>query len=107
MLVEVHGKRVPVKIFDRRLETAPPPPAQHASRAGSGSAGIISAPMQGTILKVSVEEGQEITAGEVICILEAMKMENHIVSTIEGTVKTLSIQPGQVVDTNQTLAVIE
>jgi acetyl-CoA/propionyl-CoA carboxylase biotin carboxyl carrier protein len=63
--------------------------------------------MQGTILKVLVEKGQEIRAGEVVCILEAMKMENHIVSTRDGEVTDLPIRAGQVVDTGQTLAVID
>jgi acetyl-CoA/propionyl-CoA carboxylase biotin carboxyl carrier protein len=63
--------------------------------------------MQGTILQVLVEEGQEIDAGDVVCILEAMKMENHIVATREGTITSLPVQPGQVVDTGETLAVIE
>jgi acetyl-CoA/propionyl-CoA carboxylase biotin carboxyl carrier protein len=54
-----------------------------------------------------VEEGQHVEAGQVICILEAMKMENHIVSTREGTVASMPVSAGQVVDAGQTLAVIE
>ena len=107
IIVEVNSKRIPVKIFDRRLETAPPPPAAHASRHGEHIHGVIAAPMQGTILKVLVEPGQEIEAGDVICILEAMKMENHIACTIDGTVSELPIEPGQIVDANETLAVID
>ena len=57
--------------------------------------------MQGTILKVLVEKGQEIRAGEVVCILEAMKMENHIASTRDGEVTELPIHAGQVVETGQ------
>ena len=63
--------------------------------------------MQGTILKVLVEKGQEIRAGEVVCILEAMKMENHIASSRDGEVTELPIRAGQVVETGQTLAVID
>ena len=107
IIVEVNSKRIPVKIFDRRLETAPPPPAAHASRHGEHIHGVIAAPMQGTILKVMVEKGQEIEAGDVICVLEAMKMENHIACTIDGKVSELPIEAGQVVDTNDTLAVID
>jgi biotin carboxyl carrier protein len=69
--------------------------------------GEIRAPMQGTILKVLVEKGQEIRAGEVVCILEAMKMENHIASTRDGEVTELPIHAGQVVETGQVLAVID
>jgi biotin carboxyl carrier protein len=77
--------------------------ASHTHHAGD----VIVAPMQGTILQVMVEEGQTIAAGDVVCILEAMKMENHIVATRDGTVATLPVSAGQVVDTGQTLAVIE
>jgi acetyl-CoA/propionyl-CoA carboxylase biotin carboxyl carrier protein len=63
--------------------------------------------MQGTIVKVLVEKGQEVRAGDVVCILEAMKMENHIATTREGEVTELPIRPGQVVETGQVLAVID
>ena len=63
--------------------------------------------MQGTILKVLVEKGQEIRAGEVVCILEAMKMENHIACAREGEITDLPIRAGQVVNTGQLLAVID
>jgi biotin carboxyl carrier protein len=56
---------------------------------------------------VLVEKGQEIRAGDVLCILEAMKMENHIASTREGEVTDLPIRAGQVVETGQLLAVID
>jgi acetyl-CoA/propionyl-CoA carboxylase biotin carboxyl carrier protein len=107
ILVEVDGRRVPVRIFDERRESAPRPPALHDAHHGEHVHGVISAPMQGTILKVLVEKGQEIQAGDVICILEAMKMENHIASTREGEVTDLPIRAGLVVETGQTLAVID
>ena len=69
--------------------------------------GEIRAPMQGTIVKVLVEKGQQIRAGEVVCILEAMKMENHIPSTRDGEVTELPIRAGQVVETGQIVAVID
>jgi acetyl-CoA/propionyl-CoA carboxylase biotin carboxyl carrier protein len=107
ILVEVDGRRVPVRIFDERREIAPRPPASHDAHHGEHVHGVIAAPMQGTILKVLVEKGQEIRAGEVICILEAMKMENHIASNRDGEVTDLPIRAGQVVETGQTLAVID
>ena len=107
ILVEVDGRRVPVRIFDERREQAPQRPMQHDAHHGGHVHGVISAPMQGTILKVLVEKGQEIQAGDVICVLEAMKMENHIASTREGEVTDLPIRAGQVVETGQTLAVID
>ena len=59
------------------------------------------------LLRVLVEKGQEVQAGDVICILEAMKMENHIPSPREGEVTDLPIHAGQVVDTDQLIAVID
>jgi biotin carboxyl carrier protein len=56
---------------------------------------VIAAPMQGTILRVLVEPGQEIQAGDVVCILEAMKMENAIPTPREGVVTEIPAQAGQ------------
>jgi acetyl-CoA/propionyl-CoA carboxylase biotin carboxyl carrier protein len=107
ILVEVDGRRVPVRIFDERREAAPRSPASHGGAQGEHVHGEIHAPMQGTIVKVLVEKGQPIQAGDVVCILEAMKMENHIASTREGEITDLPIRPGQVVETGQLLAVID
>jgi acetyl-CoA/propionyl-CoA/long-chain acyl-CoA carboxylase, biotin carboxylase, biotin carboxyl carrier protein len=63
--------------------------------------------MQGTVLRVLVEVGQEIQAGDVICILEAMKMENAIPAPREGRVSELPVREGQVVQAGDTLAVID
>lgn len=107
LLVEVDGRRVPIRIFDHRRDTAPRPPARHAGHHGEHVHSVIAAPMQGTILRVLVEQGQEIEAGDVLCILEAMKMENAIPAPREGVVSELPISPGQVVQVGQTLAVID
>jgi acetyl-CoA/propionyl-CoA carboxylase biotin carboxyl carrier protein len=63
-------------------------------------------PMQGTVLAVEVAEGDEVQAGQVICIVEAMKMENEITAHREGVVTDLSVEPGQPVTTGQTVCVI-
>jgi acetyl-CoA/propionyl-CoA carboxylase biotin carboxyl carrier protein len=107
ILVEMDGRRVPIRIFDHRRDTAPKPPARHAGHHGEHVHSVIGAPMQGTILRVLVEPGQEIEAGDVVCILEAMKMENAIPAPREGVVSELPIQAGQVVQVGQTLAVID
>jgi acetyl-CoA/propionyl-CoA carboxylase, biotin carboxylase, biotin carboxyl carrier protein len=107
ILVEVDGRRIPVRIFDERREAAPRPPAAHEAHQGEHVHGEILAPMQGTIVKVLVEKGQEVQPGDVICILEAMKMENHVPSSREGEVTDLPIHAGQVVETGQLLAVID
>ncbi|HEX6399349.1 MAG TPA: biotin/lipoyl-containing protein, partial [Actinomycetota bacterium] len=107
ILVEVDGRRVPVRIFDERREPAPRPPVTPDAHHGEHVHGEILAPMQGTIVKVLVEKGQEVRPGDVICILEAMKMENHVPSTRDGEVTDLPIHAGQVVETGQVLAVID
>jgi acetyl-CoA/propionyl-CoA/long-chain acyl-CoA carboxylase, biotin carboxylase, biotin carboxyl carrier protein len=107
ILVEVDGRRVPVRIFDERRATPPRPPSEHEGHHGEHVQGVISAPMQGTILRVLVEAGQRVEPGDVVCVLEAMKMENSIVSPREGEVSELPVEPGQVVQTGQTLAVID
>ena len=107
ILVEVDGRRVPVRIFDERRNLAPRPPASHEALGGEHVHGEIRAQMQGTIVKVLVEKGQIVQPGDVICILEAMKMENHIPSTRDGEITDLPIHAGQVVETGQLLAVID
>ncbi len=107
ILVEVDGRRVPVRVYDERRDLAPRAPTAHDTHHAAHVHGEIQAPMQGTILRVMVEKGQRIEAGDAICILEAMKMENHIASTRDGEVTDLPIRPGQVVQTGQTLAVID
>jgi acetyl-CoA/propionyl-CoA carboxylase biotin carboxyl carrier protein len=62
--------------------------------------------MQGTVLAVEVEDGQEVSAGQVLCIVEAMKMENEVHAHRDGTVSELSIQPGQPVKTGQVICVV-
>ncbi|HEY7763010.1 MAG TPA: biotin carboxylase N-terminal domain-containing protein [Actinomycetota bacterium] len=107
ILVEVDGRRVGVRVFDERRDVAPKPPEAHAAAHQEHVHGEVRAEMQGTIVKVLVEKGQDIRAGEVICILEAMKMENHIAATRDGEVTDLPIRAGQVVETGQVLAVID
>jgi acetyl-CoA/propionyl-CoA carboxylase biotin carboxyl carrier protein len=62
--------------------------------------------MQGTVLAVEVAEGDEVSAGQVICIVEAMKMENELTAHREGTVTELSVEPGQAVTIGQVICVI-
>ncbi len=107
ILVEVDGRRVPVRVFDERRDVAPQPPEVHDAAHQEHVHGEVRADMQGTIVKVLVEKGQDIRAGEVLCILEAMKMENHIAATRDGEVTDLPIRAGQVVETGQVLAVID
>jgi acetyl-CoA/propionyl-CoA carboxylase biotin carboxyl carrier protein len=63
-------------------------------------------PMQGTVLAVEVADGDEVRAGQVVCIVEAMKMENEITVHRDGVVTELSVEPGQAVTTGQVVCVI-
>ena len=63
--------------------------------------------MQGTILEVNVAEGDEVAAGDVLCVLEAMKMENDIVAERGGTVTHVGVSEGESVDMGDTLFVLD
>ena len=63
--------------------------------------------MQGTVLSVAVADGDEVEAGHVICIVEAMKMENEVHAHRAGTVGNLSVEPGQPVTNGQVICRIE
>lgn len=71
------------------------------------SEGAVTAIMPGKIIRVLVTEGERVAEGEVICILEAMKMENELKAPLEGTVKAVYVQPGQDVEMGMVLAEIE
>ena len=78
-------------------------------RVGGGAAGggdTLPSPLQGTILKVAVEAGAAVEEGALICVIEAMKMENEITAHKAGTVKELPIAVGAAVASGDTLAVI-
>jgi acetyl-CoA/propionyl-CoA carboxylase biotin carboxyl carrier protein len=107
IVVEVDGRRVPVRVWGDRVPTAPQAPQSGGGGAHAHTHGSIAAPMQGTILRVMVEEGQEIRAGDVVCILEAMKMENHIAATQDGVVSRVDVGEGDVVQTGQSLVAID
>jgi acetyl-CoA/propionyl-CoA carboxylase biotin carboxyl carrier protein len=107
--VEVGGKRVEIKVRERLSTTVPrskPKPPKGAGAAMRGAGEVLQAPMQGTIVKVLVEEGERVEAGSTICVLEAMKMENSIVAHSSGTVQELRVEAGQSVETGATIAVI-
>jgi len=68
---------------------------------------IVEAPLPGKVLTVNVTVGNTVEEGGVICTIEAMKMENPILSPVNGSVKELAISPGQTVKTGEKLVVIE
>ena len=108
--VEVNGKLFRVRIFTDKAvgrQGGPPRRKRGESRRASVSEKTVSAPMQGTIVKVLVEEGQVVAADEPVCILEAMKMESEIRAQKAGTVSEVCVKPGQTVRSRAPLIVIE
>lgn len=116
--VEVeHGKAVLLDEYEAlapapavSAETAPavaetPAPAPSAP-VNLASGETVSSPMPGNIIRVDVKEGDKVTAGQVLVILEAMKMENEIVAPKDGTVAQVVTSKGAVVETGSPLVVI-
>lgn len=83
---------------------APAPSAPAAVALAAGEA--VKSPMPGNILKINVSEGQKVNEGDVLLILEAMKMENEVTATKSGTVAQIAVSKGQVVETGTPLVVI-
>jgi acetyl-CoA/propionyl-CoA carboxylase biotin carboxyl carrier protein len=122
--VEVNGKRFEVNLEESgdlaRIgdSSAGSESGRRPSRGRDGEEGddapeiaadgeVVRAEMQGTILEVSVEEGETVGAGDVICVLEAMKMENDVIAETGGTVAEIAVSEGDSVDQGDPLVVLE
>jgi acetyl-CoA/propionyl-CoA carboxylase biotin carboxyl carrier protein len=106
--VEVAGRRYDVTLWERHGRRVFRPLERSVSHhTAAGAHDEVRAPMQGTILKVLVEQGQEVGAGDLICTLEAMKMENHIIAPREGKITELHVEAGKTIETGSLIAVIE
>jgi acetyl-CoA/propionyl-CoA carboxylase biotin carboxyl carrier protein len=122
--VEVNGKRFQVSLEERGAPAIPvasgggntgssqrPPQAQQSEDKEEvvveGDGERVEAEMQGTILSVNVSEGDEVASGDVVCVLEAMKMENDVVASRGGTVSQVLVGEGESVDMGDVLVVIE
>jgi acetyl-CoA/propionyl-CoA carboxylase, biotin carboxylase, biotin carboxyl carrier protein len=115
--VEVEGKLFEVRVFGppgtgsgsgSSAATRRPPKRERRERAGGGAAGedLIS-PLQGTVLRVAVEQGIEVEEGALICVIEAMKMENEITAHRSGEVAELNVAEGGSVSSGDVIAVIK
>jgi acetyl-CoA/propionyl-CoA/long-chain acyl-CoA carboxylase, biotin carboxylase, biotin carboxyl carrier protein len=109
--VEVDGRRFEVRLSDpepdwRALARRRRERAQHGGAGAGGSDAVVS-PMQGTVLSVAVSDGDEVEPGRVICVVEAMKMENEVHAHRAGTVRSLSVEAGRPITTGQVICTIE
>ena len=113
--VTVDGKAYDVTVEETGAATPAPiaapaqasaPAAAPAPAAPAGGKVNVNAPMPGTVLKMNVASGATVNKGDVLCVLEAMKMENEIVAPCDGTIKQLLVSKGSTVDTDQILAVL-
>ena len=108
MLVNEYELAAPAAAAPAAPAAAPVAAAPAAApAAGALAAGeVITSPMPGNILKINVTQGQKVNEGDVLIVLEAMKMENEISATKSGTVAQISVTKGAVVETGTPLVVI-
>ena len=120
VVVEVGGRRLEVSLpADLALSNGAgaaeagvirkkPKPRKRGALAGAAASGdAVTAPMQGTVVKVAVEEGQQIAAGDLVVVLEAMKMENPVTAHKDGVITGLAVQPGTAITQGTVLAEIK
>ncbi|KIQ19567.1 acetyl/propionyl/methylcrotonyl-CoA carboxylase subunit alpha [Rhodococcus sp. MEB064] len=117
VVVEVGGRRVEVSLPGQfslgggggagnggAIRRKPKPRTRGGAGGAAASGDAVTAPMQGTVVKVAVTEGQEVVAGDLIAVLEAMKMENPVTAHKDGVVTGLSVEPGSAITQGTVLA---
>ena len=104
---EAYAPAAPAPVAAAAPAAAPPAAAPAAPAGAALAAGeVVKSPMPGNILKINVSNGQKVNEGDVLLILEAMKMENEVVATKAGTVAQIVVAKGAVVETGAPLVVI-
>lgn len=107
MLVNEYELEAPAAAAPIAAAPAPVAAPAAAPAAGALAAGeVVTSPMPGNILKINVAQGQHVNEGDVLIVLEAMKMENEISATKSGTVAQINVTKGAVVETGTPLVVI-
>jgi acetyl-CoA/propionyl-CoA carboxylase biotin carboxyl carrier protein len=115
-VVEVSGKRFSVTVHGEALSSngsapaataaKPKPKRERKSGGGGGGGDTLASPLQGNVFKVLVEPGARVEEGTLICIIEAMKMENEITAHKAGTIAELPISEGAAIGAGDPIAVI-
>lgn len=108
--VNVNGSLYEVEIEEMQapatMSAAKPAPAAPAAPVAAGAGAKVNAPMPGTILDVRVQNGAKVKKGDVLVILEAMKMENEIQAPCDGTVTSVAVRKGDSVETQALICTI-
>jgi acetyl-CoA/propionyl-CoA carboxylase biotin carboxyl carrier protein len=119
VVVEVDGRRLEVSLpadlalsdgagADAGVIRKKPKPRKRGSHTGAATSGdAVTAPMQGTVVKVAVEEGQLVAVGDLVVVLEAMKMENPVTAHKDGTITGLAVEAGAAITQGTVLAEIK
>ncbi|PDH66551.1 MAG: carbamoyl phosphate synthase, partial [Acidimicrobiales bacterium MED-G01] len=112
VVLEVNGKRFEVaawvpEVAGSAVKAASKPRRAASSSGNAAGSGQVAVPMQGTIVKVLVEVGQEVAEGDAVVVLEAMKMENNINADKAGSVVEVKVSPGDTVGAGDIVIVIE
>ncbi len=114
--VEVSGKLFDVKVLGEAIAASaapaaggkqPPKRERKSGAAAAASSESLPSPLQGTVLKVAVEQGATVEEGDLVCVIEAMKMENEIIAHRSGKVTALNVEQGTAVSSGDVLAKIE
>jgi acetyl-CoA/propionyl-CoA carboxylase biotin carboxyl carrier protein len=113
--VEVDGRLHSVKVIGGTAPTADgaapgrrPPKRQRSGSGGGGGGGpTLTSPLQGSVFKVVAEQGAEVEEGALICVIEAMKMENEITAHRAGKITELNVSEGAAISTGDPIATIE
>ena len=105
--IEVNGKRFEVSLSVPSSTSKVRRSASAVGASAAGGDGNISVPMQGTIVKIQVAEGDKVEAGDILVVLEAMKMENNIASDVNGTIAEITIEEGDSVGAGDIIILID
>ena len=99
------ASKTPAKVEEKKVETAPVAPAAQVTGEGNGTPVV--SPIQGTVLDIKVKVGDKVKKGQTVCIVEAMKLENEVVSTADGIVSEVLVTKGASVASKAPLIMVK